>query len=375
MNEGELLKLFRDIHAHPELGYNEYRTTQRIREILQAANVRILESELETGLIAEIEGQKQGRIIGLRCDLDVLPLQEESGLPYASVIPGAMHACGHDFHAATMVGAAWMLKQRETELAGRVKIIFQPAEEVGGGVRMVLASGLLEDVDEFYGIHSYPQFESGTLGIREGAVMAAPDRFRIIIHGRGSHAATPSKGTDPIPAAASIVMAAQTIISRRTNPFSSAVVSVTHVEAGRTWNVMPETALLEGTVRTLDARDRSDIRAALKQIALSTADAFGCSADFVWQEGAPAVVNDAELCSFARELAHSMGFNVARQEDTMGGEDFSEYIQRRPGVFIRVGTGGGRPSHHPGFTVDPSALWPAARYFAELALARGRIIR
>lgn len=369
MNEQELIAFFQDIHAHPELGFQETRTTERVLRVLRENGIEVLDSGLETGAIAAI-GPEGGRVIALRCDMDALPVQEESGLAYASEYPGKMHACGHDMHTTVMLGAALLLKAREKELPGRVKIIFQPAEEVDNGAKRVLATGLLQDVEEFYGIHSYPWFAPGTLGIKEGPVMAAPDGFQIVIRGKGSHAAQPHKGLDPIPAAASLTLAAQHIISRGMDPFAPAVVSITHLEAGTTWNVIPESALLEGTVRTLRPEDRVYIRSALERVALSTAESYGCTAEFTWKEGSPAVINDAALCGFAKEIAQEMGFQVDRQEDTMGGEDFSEYLQQAPGVFIRVGTGGNYANHHPRFTVDPAAIAPAARFFARLAEAR-----
>lgn len=368
--ENELLSLFKWLHQHPEIGCEEVNTTKRIRETLASEGVEILESPLETGLIARVTGAKPGRVIGLRCDIDALPIQEESGLEYASVNPGKMHACGHDFHTAVMLGAAILLKRQEAELAGTVKIVFQPSEENANGAQIAVDSGLLDDVEEFYGIHSYPWFETGTLGVKDGPVMAAPDRFEITIHGKGTHAAEPNKGRDPIPAAATIALAAQSVVSRSIDPFSSAVVSIAHIEAGNTWNIIPETALLEGTVRTLNQGVREHIRRELARIAESVASTYGCTADFRWHNGPAAVINDDALCNVVRELALKEGYRVDRQEDTMGGEDFSEYLRLCPGVFIRVGTGGSYPSHHPKFTVDPNALWPAAIFFAKLAAER-----
>ena len=370
MNEQELLAFFRDLHEYPELGNEEYRTTEKLLEALHALGIRTLDTGLETGAVAVIGGKRPGRVIGLRGDIDALPVRELSGLSYASKIPGRMHACGHDFHTATMLGAAALLKAREEELLGTVKVVFQPAEEISQGGNMMAATGLLDDADEFYGIHSYPWFEAGTLGIKEGPVMAAPDRFMIVVRGESTHGAQPHKGADPIPAASALVLAAQTLVSRGTDPFRPVVLSVTHFEAGNTWNVIPAEALLEGTVRTLNPDDRVRMRDALERTAENTAEAYGCAAEFTWSEGPAAVINDAGLCAAARQVALDMGFTVDRQEDTMDGEDFSEFTKRCPGVFVRVGTGGGYPIHHPRFTADPRALWPAANFFAKLAEER-----
>ena len=369
MDEARLIAFFKDLHAHPELSWEERRTTEKLLEALRGHGIETLDTGIQTGAIAVV-GRAGGPVIGLRGDIDALPVQEETGLAYASAVPGRMHACGHDFHTAVMLGAAILLKEREAALPGRVKIVFQPAEETDNGAKKVLATGLLDDAREFYGIHSYHGFPAGTLGIKEGPVMASPDRFAIRVIGRGAHGGQPHKGVDPIPAAAALVLGAQTIVSRTMDPFSAAVVSVTRVQAGTTWNVVPGHAELEGTVRTLTLPDRAHIREALMHMAGATAQAYGCTAEFDWTDGSPPVINDAASCAAARDVALDMGFSVDRQEDTMGGEDFSEYLAGRRGAFIRVGTGGEWPNHHPRFACDPAALVPAARFFARLAEAR-----
>ncbi|MBQ7520533.1 MAG: amidohydrolase [Clostridia bacterium] len=375
MDNQALIAFFEDLHRHPELGFEEARTTARVREALTAAGIELLDAKLKTGLIAVVSGSRPGRVIGLRCDLDALPMQEESGLPYASEEPGKMHACGHDFHAACMLGAALLLKAREKDLAGTIKIVFQPAEELGtGGAKSVVETGLLSDVQEFYAIHSYPYFDPGTLGVKEGPVMAAPDRFSVTLYGKGAHAAQPHDAIDPVPALAALIAGFQTAVSRNADPFDPAVVTIARVQAGTAWNVIPESALLEGTVRTLDNGVRAMIRGRLETLVASIAAAYGCTADFQYVEGPDPVVNDAALCAVCRDLALRMGFRVDRQEDTMGGEDFSEYLKICPGVFVRVGTGGHIASHHPAFTVDSAALPAAAEYFAALARERAEYI-
>lgn len=369
MYASQLNSLLKWLHSHPELSFQERQTTQRIRQELESAGVEVLDSNLETGLVACIRGALPGPVIALRCDIDALPITEESNLSYASTTPGCMHACGHDFHTAVMVGAAWLLQQIRSALAGTVKVIFQPGEEVAQGAPRVIETGLLEDVKLYLGIHSYPGFSSGTLGIKEGPVMAAVDRFAITLTGRGAHGAQPHKGIDPVVVQAALVQSLQTLVSRTLDPFTPAVLSVTHVEAGNTWNVIPQSAYLEGTVRTLSAQARSLLETGLRRMAAEVSAAYGAQATVEWFQGPPAVINDAALCSLARKTATEMGFAVDRQEDTMGGEDFSCYLQKAPGIFIRVGTGGGYPGHHPKFTVDPAALEPAARYFAALAQA------
>ena len=370
MIERELTAFFEDLHQHPELALKEERTTAKLKEALEGAGIEIHPCGMETGLIAVIRGGKPGRVIGLRADMDALPVQEETGLPYASCVPGVMHACGHDFHTACMLGAALELKAREKELSGTVKIAFQPGEEISAGGQIAARQEILQDCEEFYAAHSYPGFPAGTLGIKPGPVMAAPDAFTIHIRGRGAHAGNPHLGVDPIPAAAALVMSAQSIVSRTKDAFEPAVLSFTHLQAGSTWNVIPEEALIEGTLRTLNMDLRKNMRQRLNAMTELTARAYGCEAQIEWMIGPDPVINDAALCDQAEDIARELGLSVARQDNTMGGEDFSEYLKICPGAFIRVGTGGGFPNHHPQFTADERALAPAAHFFAELALRR-----
>ncbi len=370
MNAQELIAFFMDLHRHPELGLHEFETTRKIREKLEAHGVLCVPSSLATGLTAVIQGSAPGRTIALRTDLDALPVQEETGLSYASEVPGVMHACGHDFHATVMLGAALRLQAARDRLKGCVKVIFQPAEEISEGGAAMAREDLFGDVEEFYAIHTYQPFETGTLGIKEGPVMAAPDSFSLTFTGKGTHAGQPHKGVDPIPAMCAFVLEAQTICSRTVNPFEPVVVSIAHVSAGTAWNVIPGTAFAEGTVRTLCRETRTDIRNRLERMAAHIAEAHGLQADFRWRPGPDPVINDPDLCRACASLAREMGFHVARQEDCMLGEDFSEFLRRAPGVLIRVGTGGQFPNHHPGFTADPQALERAADFFARLAMER-----
>lgn len=365
----DLIELFHWFHSHPELGFEEKETTAQIRRVLAEAGVPTEDGGLATGLVATIRGHRPGKTVALRCDIDALPIQEETCLPYASQAAGRMHACGHDFHLVTMLGAALGLYAQREKLPGTVKVIFQPAEEIDAGAERLIAAGLVADADAFIGIHSYPGQGRGWLGVKEGSVMAAVDRFAVTIRGRGAHAAHPHKGIDPIAVQAAVIQAVQTIISRSFDPFAPGVVSITHVESGSTWNVIPETAFLEGTVRTLNPSDRALAEKRFRGLVTGIAASFGAQADIVWTAGSPAVINDAGLCALARRVAQERGFRVGLQEDTLGGEDFSCYLRDKPGIFIRVGTGGAYPAHHPRFTVDPSALEGAADYFTALALA------
>lgn len=364
--EKKLIDAFQWLHRQPELAMNEHKTTEYIKSILLDNGVRLLDIDLETGLIAAI-GAGDGPTIALRADIDALPIQEQTSLPYAAETPGVMHACGHDFHAACMLGAALLLKKREAALPGTVKIIFQPAEEVNQGAEFMVATGQLDDVRLFLAGHTYPWFASGTLGIRSGPVMASADHFSVRIRGKGCHAANPNMGIDPIPPLGAIISAFQTIVSRRINPFDDAVVSITHVEAGNTWNVTPEAAFLEGTVRAMTETVRESIQQNLEHMVTNIAMAYGCEAAFEYERGPSPVINDACICEQAASVAHELGLNVEINPPSMIAEDFSRYLQIAPGALFRIGTGGGFDNHHPSFTADPSALLPAARFFATLA--------
>ncbi len=368
MEESRIIEAFKYLHQHPELAMEERQTTAFVRGVLSENGVRLPETGLETGLIAEL-GTSEGPVVALRADMDALPIQEATGLPYASVCPGVMHACGHDFHTACMLGAALLLKEREETLPGTVKVIFQPAEEVDDGAALMVSTGLLDDVQLFLSGHTCPRYPAGSIGIRPGPVMAAADRFAVRIRGKGCHAAHPELGNDPIPVLAAMITAFQTIISRRTDPFDSAVVSVTRVEAGNTWNVTPETAWMEGTVRAMTAAVRDDIRRRMEQMAADIARAYGCEAAVEYEQGPDPVVNDAEACERASDTARQLGLRVEVNPPSMIAEDFSEYLRIAPGAMFRIGTGGDYDNHHPSFTADPAALYPAARFFAALAAA------
>ncbi len=372
-DQSTLFEWFIDLHRHPETALEEFRTTERVRSILQTNGVALLETGLPTGLIARI-GREEGPVLALRCDMDALPVTEETGLPYASQVPGRMHACGHDFHTVAVLGAALLLKAREASLPGAVKVLFQPAEEINQGANAFLATGLLEDVREYYGIHTHPEFQSGTLGIRPGPIMASPDRFSVVLRGRGGHSAQPHRTRDPIPCMAAVIQGAQTLVSRRLDPCTPAVISITHAEAGRTWNVIPETAILEGTCRTMTPEARKEAASYLCRMVRQTAEAYGCEAEFEYTEQSAPLINDAGLARFCADTALAQGFDVRPQEDTMIGEDFAMYLQHRPGCFIRVGTGGEYPLHHPRFRADPAALLPTAGFLAALMEARLRAL-
>lgn len=364
--EQKLTGFFEELHMHPELSYEEYETTERIKRELAAAGIEILQIPLKTGVTAIVRGAKPGKTYGLRCDIDALPIAEETDLPYKSKTPGKMHACGHDFHTAAVFGAALLLQERKEELQGNVKILFQPAEESSHGAETVLETGVFSDVTAIFGLHTAAYLPVGTLGIRAGSVMAAVDRFELNITGTGCHGGHPDEGVDTILVAASVIQAFQSIVGRNLNPFHTGVVSVTRINGGNTWNVIPDKVELEGTVRSMEKDDRIFIERRMREIAEHTAAAYGANAELLWYPGPPATVNEKAWSAFAQKVAEERGFEVVPQRNSTGGEDFAFYLEKIPGCFINVGTGVGYPNHHPKFYVDEAALTPAAEYLEKL---------
>ena len=364
----ELETQFKWFHAHPELSYQEYETTLRIKKLLKEHDIEILDLPLNTGLVAIIRGKYPGPVIALRSDIDALPVDEETDLQWRSKSEGKMHACGHDFHLTTIYGTALLLKKQQENIHGTVKLIFQPAEESSLGALKIIESKALDDVEAIFGIHSSSVFPVGTLGIKSGSITAAVDRFEIKLKGFGTHAAHPQQGKDPIVALGALINAIQTIVSRNTDPLSSGVVSITHVEAGKTWNVIPETAFLEGTIRTLELNDRKLYEERLREIVEYIGKAYQIDTEVKWIAGPGAVINDKEWSDFAKNVAKEDDINVASSAVSLGGEDFAFYLEKIKGTFIQIGTGETYPNHHPKFQVDPKALSFAAKYMSRLAV-------
>ena len=374
LEDSQIIKDYQWFHRHPELGHEETETTAYIKEALQEAGIEILPlpSENKTGVIAVIRGKGEsvssdrGPVVALRTDIDGLPVEEMTDVSYKSLYPGRMHACGHDFHMASVLQAARLLQQTKEEWSGTVKVIFQPAEELPGGAKEMVKTGLLEDVDAYVGLHTTPGRPSGAIGIRAGGLMAAVDRFEVTVSGRGCHGAAPHEGIDVIPVICQIVTAPQTIVSRQVDPFSPAVLSVTAISAGNTWNVIPSEGSFCGTVRSFSPQVRAQIRERFYRLTEQIAGANGAKCRIDWYEGPPAVINDEGLCKIATQTAAESGYQVYEPEQTMVGEDFSFYQEKQKGIFLRVGTGYGKPLHHPEFLADSAALEPTAEYLAIL---------
>lgn len=364
--EEQIIRFRRDLHKNPELSNEEFETTKKIKTWLQNADIRLLNYPIKTGVIAEI-GSGKAPIIALRADIDALPIEELSGVEFASQISGKMHACGHDFHTAVILGAASLLKQQESSLPGTVRIFFQPAEETCDGAQQLIAAGGLNNVDAIFGLHNAPGMAVGEFGTRTGALSANVDRFEIIVNGVGAHAAMPEKGIDTIVTTAQIITALQTIPSRVISGMESLILSVTKVIAGNTWNVLPEQAFLEGTVRTYNADVRTAVPKKISQIINGIAASAGASAELRWYPGPPSVVNHAKWADFTKATAAEFGYQVHDIPPQLGGEDFSYYLHHVPGAFVNIGSASKYGLHHPKFNVNEEAIFSASRYFTLLA--------
>jgi N-acetylcysteine deacetylase len=363
--ETRLIAIRRHLHQYPELSLEEFETTKSIQKWLEEAGIGIRKTGLKTGVFADIKGDKPGPTVAIRADIDALPIEEQTGLPYASKVKGVMHACGHDFHTAAAIGAAYLLKEVQSQLSGTVRLIFQPAEESGGGAVHVIKDGQLDGVEAVIGLHNKPDLPVGTIGIKEGPLMAAVDRFHIVLHGKGSHAAIPQSGKDPIAASAQLITALQTIVSRNVSPLQNAVVSVTKITGGSTWNVLPSDVTLEGTIRTFDSAIREEVKEKFYLIVNHISAAFSQEATIGWFPGPPSLHNHPAVTEIARRSAEHQSLHVINPEPSMGGEDFAYYLQHIPGFFAFFGTSGNEDWHHPAFTVDETAIIKAAYFLYE----------
>ena len=344
----EVTAFRRDIHAHPELCFQEQRTSDKVAEALEALGAEVHRGMGTTGVVGVIRGDQtqpgESRSIGFRADMDALPIQEANTFAHASTYPGKMHGCGHDGHTAMLLGAArYLAKHRD--FAGTVYLIFQPAEEGGGGAREMIKDGLFErfDMDAVFAIHNWPGMPTGTLGVSPGPVMASSNEFEITIRGKGAHAAMPHLGLDPVPVACQLVQAFQTIVSRNVNPNDSAVISVTQINAGETTNVIPNTCKLAGTVRTFTTDVLDDVEQRMRQLSAQIAAAFDMQADFEFVRNYPPTINDASASAFVKRAALRLlkQDEVVMQIPSMGAEDFSYMLQVKPGAYIFLGNGEG----------------------------------
>ncbi|MFV8064946.1 amidohydrolase [Streptococcus pluranimalium] len=363
----KLIQTRHHIHQHPEISGEEIETTAFIKAYLLHLGIRLLDLPLKTGLVAEIgSGQP---IVALRADIDALPIKENTGLAFASS-NNAMHACGHDFHQASLLGAAELLKAQEDQLKGTVRLLFQPAEEIFQGAHQMIDAGALDGVSAIIGYHNNPHLKPGQIGLRTGAIMAGVEQFKVTVTGVSAHAARPDLGVDTVLAITTMVTNLQAIVARTVSPFDSAVVSVAHISVGNTWNVLPAQGFFEGTIRTFDLEVRQRTIDRFTTIVESVANQFGAQVTIDWGNSPGVTFNDAELTPIVFEASKTFA-EVVEPLPSTGGEDFATYQEKLPGVFAFVGSNGdpGAPDwHHDDFIVKDEALETAVNYYVHNAV-------
>jgi amidohydrolase len=370
-------QLRRDFHRHPELGFQEVRTAGVVARELSALGLEVSTGVGKTGVVAHLEGGREGPVLLLRFDMDALPIQEETGAEYASENPGVMHACGHDGHTAIGLTVARMLASQREKLPGVVKLVFQPAEEGLGGAEAMVKDGVLENPRPHMALalHLWNEKPLGWIGVTPGPAMSASERFRVLIRGKGGHGAAPHLTIDPVQAAAQVISALQTVVARNVPPLKSAVVSVTSMHGGEAFNVIPETVELRGTIRSFDTEVRALVLTRVEQVVKGVAGALGCDAQVEMWRVTPAVVNDPELSARVRAVAEKIlpQAEIDTQERTMGSEDMAYMMENLPGCYFFVGSanperGLDAPHHHPKFDFDEEALPRAAALMAAAAV-------
>ncbi|MEL7256469.1 MAG: M20 aminoacylase family protein [Pseudomonadota bacterium] len=373
--QDEITAWRRDIHANPELMFDTHRTSALVEEKLKDFGCdEVVTGIGRTGVVGVIKGRESGsgKVIGLRADMDALPIHEQTGLDYASKTEGKMHACGHDGHTAMLLGAAKYLAETRN-FNGTAVVIFQPAEEGGGGGREMCEDGLMErfGIQEVYGMHNWPGVPEGTFAIRPGPFFAATDKFDIVVDGKGGHAAKPHETVDPVVMTAQLVSALQTIVSRNADPIENAVVSVTSMEtSSKTFNVIPSQVTLMGTVRTLSPAIRDLTEQRMRALCKNIGEAFGGTITLEYERNYPVMANHAEQTNFAAEAARAVTGQCEDAPLVMGGEDFAFMLEERPGAYILMGNGPSAPVHHPEYNFSDDAIPFGCSWWAEVVEQR-----
>ncbi|MFF2481678.1 M20 family metallopeptidase [Paenibacillus sp. NPDC058071] len=375
----EAIRLRRHIHRHPELGNQEFATAALVTEFLTSLDIEVRHIGA-TGVVGLLRGSEEGPVFGIRADMDALPIEEQTGLPFASVNPGIMHACGHDVHTAILLATAAVLSEHRTQIKGAVKFVFQPAEEVAGGASDLIEGGVLEDppVDAIIALHVWPDAPSGTVALKKGAMLAAADAFEIRIAGKGGHAAYPHRTVDPVIIAAQVITALQTIVSRHVSPLEPAVISITKLSSSsQAFNVIANEVRLGGTVRTHHPDVRSAIQKQMEKLTVSIAESFGGKAEFTYTKGVSTVINDDNIVDIIEEAAiTALGREKVfyLKEASMGGEDFGAYLEHIPGAMFRLGSVAEEeprsvlPLHHDSIIFDEHAILTGIAVLAQTAL-------
>lgn len=373
----ELIEFRRDLHMHPELSFKEFRTTEKIKEKLVDLGIEIIDLGMETGVVGLLRGRGAGPTIALRGDIDALPIQELNNVPYKSKIDGIMHACGHDIHTTSVIGAAIILAGIKEELKGNVIFIFQPAEEINQGAKLLVKKGLFTSIkaDLIFGLHNNPEIPWGKIAIKKGGLMAAVDTIRIKVKGKGGHGAIPNATRDPIIAASAMLMNLQTLVSRNVSPLDSAVISIGTFHAGTANNVIPELVEISGTVRSFVPETRQMLAERIREVLENTAKAYMVDVELEYIFDLPAVFNSEELTKLAynaaREIVGEEG--IVDPTPSMGGEDFSIFMEKVPGFFFWLGVGNKEKNmsyvwHNPRFDGDDRAIINASAVLSNMAL-------
>jgi hippurate hydrolase len=368
----KIVELRRDIHREPELGFGTEKTAQKVLAALEGLPLEIQTGVAENGIVATLKGEGDGPTVGLRADMDALPIHEETGLEFASGTDGKMHACGHDGHTSMLVGAAHALSGMRDRLNGTVKFIFQPAEEGGGGGRVMVEEGVADDIDSIFALHLWPGLPFGTAATKAGPIMAAADAFEMKVKGRGGHGAMPHLTADAIVISAQVVTALQTVVAREVDPVEPAVLTVGEIEAGSAFNIIPETARLAGTVRTLNADLRESMPQRIEELARGVARGMRGDAQLDYTFSYPVTINDADSARLALGVIGDLfGEDEALElpNPTMGAEDFAFFLEKLPGAFIWLGIGEDASGlHTPTFAFDEEILPRGSALLAALAL-------
>ncbi len=370
-----LIETRRTIHMNPELGFEEVETSKLVAGYLEKFGLQVKTGMAKTGVIGLLKGDKPGKTVAIRADMDALPMEEANQVPYRSKVKGKMHACGHDAHVTILLGVARLFSSMGNQVQGNIKWVFQPAEEGGGGGRVLTEEGVLENpkVDAIFGAHLFPDLKIGKVGIHEREGLAATDRFVIRMIGRGAHGAYPHLSKDPILAAGHLITQVHSIVSRSINPLDSAVITIGKVSGGTAFNIIPDEAEILGTVRSLTPKVREELKSRMEQVTQGVAKSFGVDFHFDFQYGYPALVNDPEM---SRLVAVACGKGIGKENvefirPSMGGEDFSYYLEKVPGSFFRLGCrneGKGivNPFHSSRFDIDEDVLPFGVEMFARI---------
>lgn len=362
-----LIEIRRDLHQHPELGFEEHRTSSIVSDWLEQNDIEVKKGVAKTGVVGLLRGKSEGKTVALRADMDALPITEESGVPYSSITPGKAHSCGHDGHTTILMGTAKILSQLRDTFAGNVKFVFQPAEEGGGGGDVMCQEGVLENpkVDSIFALHDWPDLRVGEVGIQYGPSMASSNRFELTLYGRGGHAARPNLAIDPIVLASKVINDFQTIVSRQVNPLSPAVITIGTINAGNAANVIPESVTMLGTIRSFDENTKNLMMSSMKTIAESHSKMVGASPPKLeFNKGYPVTVNNDDMVDVVAKVSKNIvGENNTKviTEPSMGAEDFSFFLRQIPGAMFRIGIASldGSPSpalHNPKFNFNDDSI-------------------